>query len=61
MPAALFQQCTVCSWRKVLDSSNAFIMKFVTVFLATTFFGALGGKKRANVVAIIIDSPLLIS
>ena len=38
-------------------------MKFVIVFLAAIFFGALGGKKKeqANVVAIIIDSPFIIS
>ena len=45
MPA-LFRQCTACSWLKVLDSSDAFIMKFVVVFLITIIFGTLGGKKR---------------
>lgn len=45
MPA-LFRQCAACSWLKVLDSSDAFIMKFVVLFLVTIIFGALGGKKE---------------
>ena len=62
MPAGLFQQCIACSWLNVLDSSNPFIMKFVIFFLATIFFGALGGKKNMlTVVAIVIDFSLLIS
>ena len=54
---------TACSCLKLFDSSNAFIMKFAIVFLATIFFGAMGGKKKeyANVVAVIIDSPFIIS
>lgn len=43
---ALFQPCTVCSWLKLSNANNVFIMKLVVICLAAIFFGALGGKRE---------------